>query len=174
MASFVLLNTVLSNGPDFWRLLGLGKLTFATAEPLFAVNPGLTQHAAFSLCTTCKSISQMLMIFACAILSFLRFVFWLMFALWLCGLLDDGFLVFALFVTIPHWWCHQNSWCSSSTFTHGLLQRFPGWSPSVLGWQTSGSPKLCSSSRSPCTSTCSHHYSTQSFPLVAGQSPIFL
>ena len=46
--------------------------------------------------------------------------------------------------------------------------------PSVLGRQTSQSPKLCSPSRSPCTSTCSRHSSTQTSSLVACQNPIFL
>ena len=49
-----------------------------------------------------------------------------------------------------------------------------GWSPSVLGRQTSDSPKQCSPSCSPCTSTCSHHSSTQTSSLVACQSPNFL
>ena len=49
-----------------------------------------------------------------------------------------------------------------------------GWSPSVLGRQTSDSPKQCSPSCSPCTSTCSHHSNTQTSSLVACQSPNFL
>ena len=40
--------------------------------------------------------------------------------------------------------------------------------------QTSESPKLCSPSCTPCTSTCSHHSSTQTSPSVACQSPNYL
>ena len=49
-----------------------------------------------------------------------------------------------------------------------------GWSPSVLGRQTSESPKQCSPSCSPCTYTCSHHSNTQRSSLVAYQSPNLL
>ena len=44
-----------------------------------------------------------------------------------------------------------------------------GWSPSVLGRQTSESPKQCSPSCSPHTSTCSHHSDTQKSLLVSCQ-----
>ena len=49
-----------------------------------------------------------------------------------------------------------------------------GWSPSVLGRQTSESPKQCSPSCSLCTSTCLHHSNTKTSSLVACQSPNFL
>ena len=38
---------------------------------------------------------------------------------------------------LPHWWCHQNSCYFSRTLTHLLLELSFGWSPPVLGRQTS-------------------------------------
>ena len=57
---------------------------------------------------------------------------------------------------------------------HWLLQLSVGWSPPVLGWQTSESPKQCNPSCSPYTSTRSHHSSTQTSSLVTCQSLNFL
>ena len=60
------------------------------------------------------------------------------------------------------------------SYSHALtiLQLSVGWSPEVLGRQTSESPKLCSPSSSPYISTCSRHSNTQTSSLVACQSPI--
>ena len=57
--------------------------------------------------------------------------------------------------------------CYFRTQTHCLWQTSFGWSPSVLGRQTSESPKLSSPPCSLCTSTCSHHSITQTSSLVA-------
>ena len=66
-----------------------------------------------------------------------------------------------------------NSCCFFCTFNPLLLQLSLGWSASVLGRQTSENSKLCSLSRSLCTS-CSHQSSTETSPLVACQSLNFL
>ena len=56
---------------------------------------------------------------------------------------------------------------------HCLLQLSLGWSPSVLGRQTSENPKQCSPSCSPCTFTYSRHSNTQPPSLVPVRARIF-